>query len=239
MIVLWIFLWILIVAAALVLLVLLLSAVPIKYSATAKVDNGTDVSVRVSWLFRLVRFVYENRGGVEKMDFRILFFKINLDEEKPPQPSEKKAAPQNSSPDKKTHEIPPEKKENVYETISNSFHVLTESKVKQIIKPVKVAIKKILKLLLPKYIDISGVMGLPCPFETGLLVGAYETVAGMFRLRDKVRFAGDFNTDVLVFRVNADIRGRFSVFQIAIPIIGLVLHKPVRLVIRDMLRKER
>ncbi|MCL2577522.1 MAG: hypothetical protein FWE27_05670 [Defluviitaleaceae bacterium] len=236
MIILWILLGLIAALLTLILFVILLSAVPIKYKATAEINESTNISVRVSWFFWLVRFVYENHGGIEKTDFRILFFKIGARKKKNPVRSPEKTAEKISSPEKIPEKKPPPKKESVYKSFANLRDVLTESKVKTIIKPLAEVVKKIFKLLYPKHINVSGVMGLPCPFETGLIFGVYETVAGFLNIRDKVRFAGDFNTDVFVFRANAEVRGRVSVFRIAFPVIGLVLKKPVRVVLKDVIK---
>lgn len=234
----WILLGLVVIVFALVFLVILLSAVPVKYSAKVCRDESTELFVRASWFFRLVRFVYENRGGAERMDFRVLFFKIGVKKKKPSR-KVAKAVEKKPQAEKPLERPPPQKKEGFTKRLENARNVLTDLQLKSIIKPVLATMRKIVRRLLPKYIDVSGVVGLPCPFETGLLFGVYETVAGVFRFRDKVRLSGDFDTDVMVLRVNAEVRGRFSALSLALPVIQLILKKPVRTLIWNMLREEK
>jgi hypothetical protein len=218
-----IILWIL---AAIFAVILAIIFVPIKYIVVADVAEKTNVYVRVSWFFRAVRFIYENNDGIEKSEFRVFFFRIGKRKKKP-RPQKKSSS--------KTISPAPQKIEEKFtkESPSKFLHVLTDSNVKTIIKPIMATAKKILRLMMPKYLDISGTVGLPCPFETGLLFGTYETLAGIFGIRNKVRFAGEFNTDVFVFNMKAKVRGKASVLRMAVPVIGLVMQKPVRIFIKE------
>jgi len=250
----WIFATLIAVLLALVLLVFLLSAVPIKYTVNASNNGEMVFSFRASYFFKFVRVLYEYRSGVLKTDFRILFFKIGEKKKKrrkqksfssskeitanEPSVTDKSPSTDKSSSKKSSGKKPPEKKESLYERLIKVYAVLTDGQVKTIMKLVFATIKKICKVLRPKSIDISGVVGFSCPYTTGVFLGAYEAIAGMFLLRDKIRLAGDFNADETVIRINAQVRGKISIFRMMLPIIWLATRKPIFALIIKLWRKE-
>jgi len=235
MIVLWIILWVLAAILAvlfgLILLVVLLAAIPVRYTIKAKQDKGTDFFVRVTYLFRIFSVKIFYRNGAQKIDFRIFGIRVGARKrKKPPATREKR----NVRSDKK--KIPAQKSEEKQAfNITNLYAVLTELQVKTIIRPVYSTIRKCLRILRPYYIDVSGVIGFGCPFSTGIFFAAYESVAVVCNFRDKVRITGDFDTDEMVVSLNAEVRGKISALRMAIPVIQLILKKPVRKIIKDLL----
>ena len=99
------------------------------------------------------------------------------------------------------------------------------------------AVKKALKALKPKHFDISGTIGFADPSKTGFLLGLYETLAGLFKIRKHLRLGGNFDTDATVFDLQGDVRGSISILGMTLPILGLWLKKPIRILIKDLRRK--
>lgn len=226
MIILWILLWIFIVIIGLILFIVFLTLMPIKYKFVATTKEKISYTVKVTYLFKLFRFYYENIGGVEKSYIYIAFFRITQKKK------EKQIAPKQEKTINAPNAIKKEKKE---KKNTNTFQVLTDSRGKTIIKQVTGVLKKITFILLPEYIDIKGSIGLACPFRTGLFLGGYETISGMFPIiKEKVLLTGDFESDDIVFNINADIRGRFSIFRILAPIVAMVVKKPMRTILLDL-----
>ncbi|MCL2198399.1 MAG: hypothetical protein FWB80_05710 [Defluviitaleaceae bacterium] len=230
MILLWILFWIFAVLIGLILLVILLLAVPVRYAVTATHDNATNYTIRATYLFKIVRFYYENIDGVENSRFYIVFFRIS---------SKKKDSKPKSKTEKteKKEELPVDspKKESITKKITNAYEVLTDGQGKTIIKQVVGTLKKVARSLLPEYVNVNGSVGLACPFKTGLLFGAYETIAGMFpSIKEKVTLTGDFNSDDVVFRLNATVRGKINALRIILPILFMVIKKPMRTFLLDL-----
>jgi len=225
--VLWVLMWILVGLFALFLLFLVLTIIPIKYEATVAVGDGTHALVRVSYLFRLIVFVYEYSGNTDEMYVRIAGFRKGLNFD---------------TPKKDESKLPREKvdakgaKLNLGEIIKDIGQALTSAHVKTTIRLGTTALKKMLKVLIPKKLDVSGVVGFADPAHTGWFIGFYEAVVGLFNIRQQVRFAGDFEASATVVRVDAFVQGSVSVARLAWPLIWLVLHRPVRFAIRDFLK---
>lgn len=228
MIVLWIILWILAAILGLILLIVALSAVPVKYVVNAKQAGKTEFSVRASWLFRFLRVEYSNFGQEEKFFVKILFFNVYSlkKKQKPPRPDRKKVRK------KARKKTAPEKKEP--EVLAKAQDVLTYGQLKTIIKLALGTAKKIAKRLRPKKFEVTGIIGFSCPYQTGMFFAAYETVAGIFPLRKNIDLTGEFNTDETVIRLDADIRGKINIFRITVPVVALLLKKPVRNLIKKL-----
>jgi len=218
-------LWILAVIFGLLLLMILISAIPVRYRVRFKRKDKVKYIVRIKWLF--FGFNFSNQGkdgkpmGISKEEIEKQFEKMWGDAEK-------------ESPD-----VPPKKKDGLFKKIAKAREVLTESQVLTIIKYGFVAFKKIYRVAKPKHIDVFGVVGFSCPFTTGLFFAGYEAVAGLFGLRDTIRLNGDFNTDETVVHLEADISGRASPLRLALPVLQFALRKPVRKQIRKLLRERR
>ncbi|MCL1845711.1 MAG: hypothetical protein FWF77_07390 [Defluviitaleaceae bacterium] len=240
-------LWTLVVLVALVLFVLLLMALPIKYSVNASNDGNTMVVARVSWLLKIVRFTYELRDGREKSTFHVLFFRVDrpprwwrrvkrwarrmLQGRDKPKKKPLSASPKPKSPPPAPPRTPPpspKSDESFLDKLSDVYSSLTDERGKIIIKHAVALLGDLIKVLRPKRFDVSGVIGTGCPFNTAMVLGTYESIAGMFDIRKNVRFAGDFNTDDPLFRYNADVRGKANILRMVTLIVRFALHEPVR-----------
>jgi len=207
-------LWVL---AVFFILLLLVAVVPIRYSLNA---NESDFCLRITWLFSFFRLV---STGVEKSKFYVLFFPFSVDLSKPPA-----KAKQLKKHVKKRVEKHVEKRVEKIKNKSVTRDVLTDTNLKRIIKPLFQAFVKILKILRPKKFRVSGVVGFPCPYETGVLFAIYEPLVSCLGIRDNLALTGDFNTDVFVFRINAKIQGSLKIWQLLTPLVTLALNKDVR-----------
>jgi len=92
--------------------------------------------------------------------------------------------------------------------------------------------KKLVKMLYPNFFDVWGTIGFYDPAKTGWFIGMYEAVAAFFGIRDNVRIAGDFCAESFTVKLNAEVRGRINIFRMAVPVIRLLIRKPVRNFIR-------
>ncbi|MCL1842822.1 MAG: hypothetical protein FWF79_03335 [Defluviitaleaceae bacterium] len=252
--ILWVILWIIAGLVGLLLFFILLAvvliAIPVKYSVDASTGEKTSVLVRASYLFNFVRFTYENNDGTGKNELRIAGFRIKEKKEKKDSAQGRKDSAQESGRAEKTQKspkaqktkahkkpkTPPPKKEISFNKLSKSYAVLTDSQGKTMIKLTFIAFKKILRVMLPKHVEIWGVVGFSSPATTGIFMGAYEALAGMSGLRSKIRLAGDFNSDSTTIRLNAKVKGSVSVFRMTLPFIWLATRKPVRKLIRNALK---
>lgn len=239
LVLLWVILGLLALVLFVILLTVVLSAIPIKYIAIAAFNDEVNFSFRANYFFGFLRFAFDYHAGVDKIDFRILCFKIGESKKNKKIKKEKIARltlkkPTKSSVKKKffSEKKASSKKEGFIKKLVKTYDVLTELQEKTIIKLVFATVKKIGKVFRPKYINVSGVFGFADPCTTGLFCGAYEAVAGMFGIRDKVRLAGDFNAESTVVRLNADVRGSVSVLRIAIPVIWFITRKQMRAFIK-------
>ena len=248
-VVLKIVLWIFAVLVALVFIIVLLTAVPIKYNIVCCTGNKNYLLVKTSYFFKFIRVIYKYCNGKGKTDIYVTFFKvrgrkkrkekIDCEEKEPIEKiiSEKIAAVEKKT-ENKSQKKSSTKKESFIKRFTNFRAALTEMQVKTIIKHIFTAMKKILRGLRPKYFEISGVVGFSDPFKTGMILGAYEAVAGMFRLREKIRITGNFNAEKIDIRLKAELRGKVNIFRMTIPIIWLITRKPVFALIKKMWRKE-
>lgn len=234
MIVLWVLLWIFAIivgiAVFIVLLALFLLVIPAKYMVT--VTDNSNYTIRATYLFRLIRFYYENIGGTVNSRLYIIFFRIT------PKKKEKMQT-ENIEKPSKNENIPPEKpkKESIFRKFANTYEVLTDGQGKTIIKQAVGTLKKIIISLKPDYFNVSGSVGLACPFKTGLFFGAYETIMGIFpTIKEKIQLAGDFDSDTVVFRLNAVVRGKITALRILSPIFFMAIKKPMRTFLLDMLK---
>lgn len=228
---------------------------PLQYQIKGAIGSNTNVSIFISWLFRLVTagFTYEN--GKSSFYFRIAFFNLTDRNKKPkkilkkPQPVSPEAEqPKDDRPEtdqpplKKTkpkkQKLPKsekKKEKNLIGTIRNYISqlkaVLTYPERKIIMSLVMRFFKKTVHALKPKKIRLKGVVGLSDPFVTGLLLGAYEACSGMFKLRRDIQLEGDFNKKTI--DMDVFLAGRISMCSVFYPVIWLITRRPIlRLVIR-------
>ncbi|MCL2840001.1 MAG: hypothetical protein FWE05_04430 [Defluviitaleaceae bacterium] len=249
-IIMWILVGIIGLILILVLLVLFLCAMPIRYKVNGNIGGSADVSAKVSYLLRLVTFSYEYHDGKGISILRIAGIRWRKKKKKPKLKKKevlKQEVSQVSNPKRKPEpsnsnikpDIKEEKPEGILQKIKNIINkiktVLTYPQGKTIIKLVYVALRKLGKLIWPKYLRISGEVGFADPSQTGLFVGAYEGIAGALGLRHAICLTGDFTAESTVVCLDIAARGSTSILRLSIPIIWLLLKKPIRTLIKDLL----
>ena len=258
--ILWGILWVLLGLIALVvfvvLLIIILLAIPIRYEvrATTGEDNGNVVFVRISYLLRLVRMVYEYQDGAGQRKVKILWFtlgkkKADLKPRKDKPDSNDKHETKTRIPflhtNKTTKSVEPEEEtppvkwhqslKNKYINIKNSINdVLTYPNRKIIIDLALSATKKLFKILRPKRFRVTGTVGFADPSTTGIFVGVCEMVVMHFDIGKYVRLGGDFDSSKTEAHLKINAKGSISLGRIVLLSIGLLLKKPVRTLIKDL-----
>jgi len=120
--------------------------------------------------------------------------------------------------------------------------VLTYPQGKTIIKLVFNALKKTGKILWPKYLDLTSEVGFGDPAATGYFIGGFEAVSGILKLRGKRRklnIYGNFTTDNFVWSIDAKAKGSISILRLSLPFILLIIKKPIRKLIKDILKRNK
>ena len=98
------------------------------------------------------------------------------------------------------------------------------------------AIKKTMKLLLPKHMHITGQVGFSDPSTTGFFMAGYAVLYGALNAGHHVQISGIFDTPSTVVKLNGNVKGRINILRITLPTIGLLLKKSIRTLIRDLLK---
>ena len=246
---LWAFLWFIIqillcvIGFVLFIIVLPFFIIPVRYKVKANLGGETSALVRVSYLFGLIGYIFEHSNGESTTQLRIAWFKPGAKAKSRKMKTPKKPDPPRASKSKiftrnKNREPSPKSEKPKSKGILKSAKaVLTYPNRKIIMNMVIEALRRTGRVLWPKHLNITGEVGFPDPMHTGLFIGAYEALAGAFGLRRKVCILGDFTAESMVVRLNIYARGSISVARLSIPIIWLLLKKPIRTLIKDIRRK--
>jgi len=249
-IIMWIFIVIFGLIFLLLFLVLFLCVMPVRYKIRASTMNETEAWVHVSYLLRLVTFAYEYREGKGVSTLRIAGFRLGTEsgakkEEDLDKPKKQKREgifkltrskkKSKTEPEEKPDEKPKKKSDGFIKKVKA---VLTYPQGKTIIKLVFEALRRMGRVILPKQLRVTGQIGFADPSATGMFVGAYEALTGALRLRHKVSLCGDFTAESTVVRLDITARGSISVARLSVPVIWLLLKKPIRKLIKDIMRKE-
>jgi len=233
--------WILLIILGLLLLIIVLTFVllvaPIRYEVKASIGERATAKVKVSYFFRLIYFVYEYNDNMGTPTLRILGFRKKTDF------IGSKPLNDNASKNKikqKTKKYPNKKEENETEAHENTEKfgfgqiidsiriVLTYPHRKTIMDLSFRALKKTGKVLKPKKLNISGIIGFEDPASTGFFMGAYECLVGMFKVRECIRLSGDFNALSTVVRLEIFVKGSVSGLRLTWPLLWLAWQKPIR-----------
>ena len=233
----WILLGILALFLLIILLTFILMAAPIRYEVSANVGEKTTATIKVSYFFRLIYFVYKYDDNIGTSTLRILGFrkKMNFGDFKPKNDdSAKKEILQKlklnkgKNKEKEANEHENEEKLGLGKIVGSIRTVLTYPHRKTIINLSLCAIKKTCKVLKPKKINISGIIGFEDPATTGFFLGAYECLAGMLKARQHIRLAGDFNASSTTVQLELFVKGSISGLRLTWPILWLAWQKPIR-----------
>lgn len=226
------------------ILVILLCLLPFHYKLKANNLQKTDVFFTIKYLFGLIRFkaLYKD----EKLDsgLYVFWFKIKTDkalqsfistktkDEKPP--DEKKVM------DSPTETADEPKKKSASGLISYAkkvIQVLTSSDGKTIIRQSLNAIKKIWRKLRPTKFLLKAEISLGDPADTAFLMGFYEVISAFLSLKKNIILSGDYNSDFKVKGIT-DLKGWFNVFNLLLPVLGVLLKNPTRNLLFKHIRKD-
>jgi len=155
----------------------------------------------------------------------------------PAKPGEcEETSPATPSPKQKFSDKLKSIKENYAKFKSKKDAVLTYPNRKIIMELTWRTVKKIIKTLKPKHFDISGTVGFADPSQTGLFIGMYEALAEPLKIRKNVRLSGNFDTPATVIDLQIYVKGSINIARMTLPIIGLIIKKPIRTLIKDLLK---
>ena len=212
MIVLTILMWILIIF---LLLIAILVFAPVSYSIDGQVDTKADVqpaiaiNAKASWMY-LVRFFYMYKKAESSFIVKIGPYEVPIES----------IAGKISKWEKK-----PKKDEPSFK-ISDLKPLLTNLDIKSIIPLGIIMIKKMFKKIMPRKLNVCGVIGLDDPFSTVRFLSVYEAVSGAAGIRNSVDLRGDFTQKVV--DMDLLVSGRFAIASLMWPVFWFVLQKPVR-----------
>ncbi|MCL2404464.1 MAG: hypothetical protein FWC92_02835 [Defluviitaleaceae bacterium] len=239
-----------------IVLFTILSLGQIRYRIHASIASEKTAYVEVTYLMRLVHFVYAYRDGKQETLTRIAWMQIGDDK---PQKKKRKTKAATSA----THATHAQKIESTpqptpaaeqvnkkIDTDANKENnkdikkdrlgplkqvkaVLTYPDRKIIMSLCIKCLQKFVKALKPKHIDITGVIGFEDPSTTGIVMGTYEAVVGTLGLRHKVQLLGNYLESAL--ELNIETEGRTRLWRLWWPFLWLYLHKPIRVALRKII----
>ena len=218
-----------IVAIPILLLVLLLLCFPISYRVLAIIDESKNVSAKISYLFGLIRFKYSLIDGKDDASLRILFLRFgNKATQKTNYKQDNKISDFSSFIQKNIKKEAIDKDSEPKNLLTNLKDILTFGEIKTIIQDSYETLKKLLEAVRPKYIDIEGEFGRTSPADTAILYGGYEAFTHILGIRKNVRLLPVFNNEDEVLRLRVDVRSRVYIYRLLIPVVRLLLSKPIR-----------
>ena len=218
-----------IIAIPLLVLILVLLCFPIRYKVFARADKSKDISVKVSYLLGIIRFNYSLKNETEDVCLWIIFLRFRKKSTHKTDLSQKeKTSGFFSFIQKNVKKEAVDKDVKSEKTKPGLKDILTFGTIKTIIKDGFKTIKKLFGALRPKYIDIEGEFGSSDPADTAILYGGYEAFSHMLGIREHVRLNPVFGNEAEVLRLVIDVRGRVNIYRLIIPVVRLLLTKPIR-----------
>jgi len=224
----------------------------IRYRINAKIGNETTAHVEVSFFKWLVKCTFMYANGKMDVNGRIAWIKINSDNKEPkPEASKTKTTDDTSTAKtptpfeaKATHKEPLHQNQNITKhkperekkhkkekkdylgNIKNIMEFMSENEIKKIIYLTIQCFAKFLRVLRPKYINVSGVIGFDDPATTGWAMGTYEAIVGTTGLKPHIHLLGSYHEKAL--HLDIDTNGQIRLGSLIWPFVWLTLRKPVR-----------
>ena len=225
---------------AFVLLICVLLFTPVKYAAEVKLGGQKKIHLRISWLLRLIYINYFSCGDDNETILRVAGIKINKKSKPekilPSVPVENEIPAAEKPPQiKKTK--PKRKKTGGRSGLSFLKALLTYNDAKTIIGLTFDLIKRLFRNLKPDIFFTDLLFGFDDPADTGMLLGLYETAAGIYPIKRNFVLRGDFERSAL--SMDLKIRGGASAGSFLGPVIWFCTRKPVFKLIKNNLRKEK
>jgi len=254
-----------VVVLALVLLFLIigiiLALIPIRYRAKASTgEDGHTARAKVTYLFGLVNFWFVYKDGEVKKRLRIAGLTVWGTKKKPPPgsvpketavyvpkavqlveaddeddivPKVERAAPI-KPPLKERFNSAKERFFSIKKQISEVIH---HPDRKRITKWIWRAIKKTIKALKPKRIEISGTVGFADPATTAQLVGGISVFATIWQLQEYIRIKPKMEADKTEISLCANVQGSISLAKLLSPNLGLGIKLGMLMLIRKIQNK--
>lgn len=263
MIVLWVILFIILgiigLIALLLLLALILLTLPVRYSAQS--HHTQFACAKVRYLFGLVTAKATYEEGKLHCTARIGWVNIYDRDSETTQPKKQDYAPAPSkmadtvqeaiarakAPEVEsataTQEQKPtisqriesyKQKYNHIKTTANSIWTYPDRQ-----KLTALAIKTLKRLwraLCPKHIRINATIGLSNPADTAYMMAAYAIAMEFLQLQEKVCITASFNEPAM--QIDANVKGSISAMRLILPVLLLILQRPVRKLIKILLFKK-
>ncbi|MDR1531483.1 MAG: hypothetical protein LBS62_04745 [Clostridiales bacterium] len=188
-------------AAVIILLLCALAFSPVVYSIRSEYGQGAGAAVHVRLGPKLVSYRYISDADSSENGLRILFWRLDTDGRR--RPSRKRGRAR--------------KKE---KTLSRRLRRLISYPHKaEIIGHAMRLARGVLKALRPKRFYVSGVIGFESPETTGYALACIYVLRAFSGLR--LEITGDFERPVIALR--SDIRGRFPLWRLLLPIIKFAI----------------
>ncbi|MCL2286618.1 MAG: hypothetical protein FWC32_09700 [Firmicutes bacterium] len=251
-------LWILLTVVSIFVLLVILLAIPMRYNVRASTVSGGEKTAlaKMNYFFWLVRAVYVYEEGDSQFKAYIGWYQLGSRKKKVKKAENavlESVAPSaeqsdEKEPESKAEKMPePDRKpagrfksiKDTYAKIKANINVvLTYPNRKIITELIFGTTKKLFKIVKPKHFDIYGTVGFADPAKTGMFIGLYEAITELFGIRQNVRLHGNFDTPSMAADLQVTAKGSISIARMAFPIIMLIIKKPIRTLIKDLLREE-
>jgi len=232
------------IALPFVLLIAIFMAIPVRYKVDASTgrDGQNIAHIRATYLFGLVRITYEYLNGEGATKIRIFGIPFRKKKQKSvdskiESTDQRKLAKEVKKAKKTKKAAKPDKPiiKRLKGIKDNITVILTYPNRKTIISLIKKMLKKQWKVLKPKKLNISGEVGFADPSKTGFLFAAYGVVAEFLNIRKHIQLSGNFDTPNTVVMLDIYVKGSINTLRIALPILNLILKKPIRKLIKDII----
>jgi len=225
-----------IIAILVVIILLILLAFPIKYEILAKYDKKTDLHIKARYLFGLLRFEMVKDDYHE---LKILWFgkRKKVESEDPADKTDKTVFSSifnrletelRQGDEYEDDEVEKEPKKSLVKNLVHWKEHLTSEPGKTIIRRVLKTVKKLLRRLKPKHVELEARIGFDDPSKTGMMLGLFEMVSAIWNKEKYFRLYGEFNIDETLFEMDAKVRGSIYVLGLLFPVVILALKKPIR-----------
>ena len=231
-----------VILAILLLLFVIVLLSPLSYKVMALKDaKASAASVRVSWLFGIVRFWFKYIDDDTETRFSIFGIKLKCESEDngdKPQKQKKRKKPEKK--EKKSGETSRFNPLNLLSKRSKHSKNEPEEKFgfikdiidfpdkKEILRLLILLTKRIFKAIKPRHFYLSGEIGLEEPDKTGLLF-ALLSIIRVFAGKN-IYLTANFHEEVL--KIDFKMKGYTNVLKLCLPFLRFVLSKPIRRILK-------
>ena len=262
--------WLAIIFLSLLALVLLITLallfVPVRYKLNLNYSGKQEIYLKVSWLFRLFKFNYDNT--IERKSTLYIFgiYVRRRKSKRRRRLKEKKVSDFKKTVvdkdegidfdkvgrDEKVSEYSADWAKHLQEEDTSSKEKMNGLKEnwdkfksypykEMLVNKTKLLLKRLIKPLKPKEANLKCSFGFDDPSTTGALLGAAHAICGICGLYNHVSITADFEKRCLNYECHVE--GKIRVWSLTWPIVAYLLSKPVWFFIKPLIfnryRKER